>query len=1489
MYRLTANVRSAAMWIACVALLACVQSSLAQSKSIDITEDGDDPQMPEACSETGLVYPSCTWLDDDGAGVNVDGVRRFQAKFTQSTNLVKGIFVDPTGSVIIGGRQLVSNKNELVILKYDRAGEKVFNPQSPGVSADSDICDDIAIDLRGDIFVAEEFFDSDSGYTKLGIIKLRGGNGSTIWSDVWPPSNYSFETRPWRIFVDDEGNCYVAGWLENPVDENGDRMHELFAIKYGPDGDRQWVFRMPMAKNDGTIVNQVATDATGNLYICAYSFSPSATTLVKLTRNGDVSPSWKDTGVGVGVRKIDGEKHVAMVVQRSSRLMIAGSDASNRPKIRIYENDGALTRNSAANGVTGSYNDVATNEAGEWAVAGFVGADDSREIITNKFNPDGTATWGSRKIWDGSGLADVGTSVFLDRFGNVYSGGYTTVAAGNTAFVVIKYKMDDGAYVWDVDHGYAKNAYIWDPGNKLDGVTFARKDGGGQIYLGGYVQRSDGTYDTTVVKLGQPFESAPQQVFSSDITMETTGQSIWGPGTGRLEAAFDVFSRDFEVIENPEGTWHSDVLGDFGGGVDFELKGAEIGVGVRALADGGSVDAIIPFSALIDSPGRGDIFAGKDVTLSTTLTRDASGSVAISATTLEAAVTGVLKADAKFHVWAEAFSLNILDWTFVDRTIGFDDDLLSTTDLLGGAISRDFDLPSDLGGGTVQLPQIAPRGSFDGDGSAHLQGDDPFLTMRADITNFISSKFGYPTVFSAGDDLPGAGSYEVEAGVAQVYLQTDFSLDQTFDFTPGAPRVRFSFSDGRDPVEINVGEQLKFKMPNTSDAEAEITLTPTFLFKEEDNFTTTTKATFRPEVGFDGLYGSLFAEAFDYSLVDFYRCFQCYPYSPGQLSVTLDTNRFALGGFRQIQGAPFTIIGEKATRPELLGVSRSGVDTYIYDQLSVVNDRSTVQADFDEFVSGTTPMILYGTNFFKNSGWPRAFFEFQGQRERLTATWLSNNELLVEFPNKFRLISGTGRLQVQTRDEGKSNSFDFKISNPFPNIATAGPNLWASDPDFTDLLITVVDGKTSANTDSYIARSDYYVQLRQLWADSPLGASGTLDAAFPQVNFNGLPPMPKILWNTDTLTPYGEPLDSGLLWAQLPKSYYASPLNVDIAVVAPGPGGGTSSTVPIIVSAPRPEITEISPSIIPPGGGDLRIVITGPPHVSHWADRGVKGPFNEQERRSNFNKSTVVYWNGAPNAKIQQIFISSSRIEAIIPAALLTIGGTNYVSVYTPPNDTVYFDRNTGGSVPSGGLSNRLRFIVAYPRPVLEAVSPTQLSTSSLDYAAGERDHDLSVIGTNFSPTSKVYWNGSNRTTIFESDTMLLVKLKASDVESVGDNRVYIVTPSPGGGRSRSLIVTVNEDPDHEQPTLTHLVPDTAIAGSDEITVAVIGTGFYRGTRVFWGNDTTPLIAEFVSDTRMDAVVPAEKLRKAGKFAIKVLNAPPGGGESDVLDFEVID
>ncbi len=132
-----------------------------------------------------------------------------------------------------------------------------------------------------------------------------------------------------------------------------------------------------------------------------------------------------------------------------------------------------------------------------------------------------------------------------------------------------------------------------------------------------------------------------------------------------------------------------------------------------------------------------------------------------------------------------------------------------------------------------------------------------------------------------------------------------------------------------------------------------------------------------------------------------------------------------------------------------------------------------------------------------------------------------------------------------------------------------------------------------------------------------------------------------VRWNNVAIpTAMGSPT---LLYATIPAAYLVKPVNTQITVFTPAPGGGASSGVPISVYAqpPVPTASSVSPNAIPAGSPNTAITVTG----------------------TGFQANSVVKWN---NAALATAYISSTKLTATVPAPYLVKPVTTQITVTTP-------------------------------------------------------------------------------------------------------------------------------------------------------------------------------------------------------------------------------
>ncbi|HKF68558.1 MAG TPA: IPT/TIG domain-containing protein, partial [Vicinamibacterales bacterium] len=275
--------------------------------------------------------------------------------------------------------------------------------------------------------------------------------------------------------------------------------------------------------------------------------------------------------------------------------------------------------------------------------------------------------------------------------------------------------------------------------------------------------------------------------------------------------------------------------------------------------------------------------------------------------------------------------------------------------------------------------------------------------------------------------------------------------------------------------------------------------------------------------------------------------------------------------------------------------------------------------------------------------------------------------------------------------------------------------------------------------------------------------------------------------------------------------------------------------------SPVPGLTSLTPSSAPTGGGALTVGVAG----------------------SGFAASSVVRWNGANRTTT---FVSSTQLQAAIPATDIAAIGTAQVTVFTPS--------------PGGGTSPALPFTIGgTPTLSVTATSATTGApvTVTLTNGFGGSTDWLALAATGASPTSYLQWTyvGAGVTT-----RTWTVNMPAT--AGTYEFRLFLNNSSTITAKSPTITVSAGPSP---IPGLTSLTPNSAPTGGSGFTLAVTGNGFAASSVVRWNgaNRTTT----FVSSTQLQATIPATDLASSGTAQVTVFTPSPGGGTSSALPFTI--
>ncbi len=164
---------------------------------------------------------------------------------------------------------------------------------------------------------------------------------------------------------------------------------------------------------------------------------------------------------------------------------------------------------------------------------------------------------------------------------------------------------------------------------------------------------------------------------------------------------------------------------------------------------------------------------------------------------------------------------------------------------------------------------------------------------------------------------------------------------------------------------------------------------------------------------------------------------------------------------------------------------------------------------------------------------------------------------------------------------------------------------------------------------------------------------------------------------------------------------------------------------------------------------------------------------------------------------------------------------------------------------------------------------------------AGGPGFNLEVTGSNFVNGSRVYWNGSARTTEFVGVGQLKAAIPASDIAGAGTAQVSVVNPSTAVSDEKPFTIQSFVP----VPKVTVLSPGSMVQGGSGFTLTVIGSGFVPDSKVKWNGLERG--TSFESGTILTAVIPASDLAKAADATVTVENPLPGGPSAGVA-FQVL-
>ena len=334
-----------------------------------------------------------------------------------------------------------------------------------------------------------------------------------------------------------------------------------------------------------------------------------------------------------------------------------------------------------------------------------------------------------------------------------------------------------------------------------------------------------------------------------------------------------------------------------------------------------------------------------------------------------------------------------------------------------------------------------------------------------------------------------------------------------------------------------------------------------------------------------------------------------------------------------------------------------------------------------------------------------------------------------------------------------------------------------------------------------------------------------------EVDGNNFTPSSIVLWNGQQLTTLF--VTTKQLTAEVPAGDIQNAGSATVVVETVPPGGGITQTLTFTIDAVSsnvPQITSLSPTVVPTGSASFTLFVTG----------------------KNFVSQSTVTVNG--NIRSTS-FQGSTLLQASVPSTDVSNAGTLEIAVVNPP--------------PGGGSSTNFPLKIKNPVPMLTTLTPTAI-------LAGSAASTLGLTGSSFVPDSVITLYGAPRPTIFISSAEVQASLNAGDFSTAGVVQVQVVNPADGGsggGTSNTVTFAVNATELSGPPQIVDLAPDgsqantgicgaTCVGGTPTLTTAGPSSS-QTGQFVVFASTSTNLVLSpvttssgiFLRDTCLSNVV----------------------------------
>lgn len=353
-----------------------------------------------------------------------------------------------------------------------------------------EIVSDMFVDPAGNIYVTGSSYSAASGYD---IVTVKYDNsGSQLWASVFNGSGNGIDESK-ALAVDASGNVYVCGYSFR-----GGSNFDYTTLMYNSAGVQQWQQYYDAGASLFDEANDIAVDASGNVYVTGAARTSSTNTNMRtLKYNNAGVQQWMADFTSSGSNLDQGK---LIVLDAAGSPYVAGNAFNtgqdlNYRILKYNPATGAQVWTVQYNHSLNSYDyptDMALDASGNLFVTGYSynGAASDDDVHTIKINTSGTIV--NTVIFNGTAnSADISNAIQIDVSGNVYVAGRAKNTGSSEDFWVAKYNNSLGQVWSDSYNGSGAN---------YDEATAIAIDLSGNVYVTGYSYLNSSNNDFLTVK-----------------------------------------------------------------------------------------------------------------------------------------------------------------------------------------------------------------------------------------------------------------------------------------------------------------------------------------------------------------------------------------------------------------------------------------------------------------------------------------------------------------------------------------------------------------------------------------------------------------------------------------------------------------------------------------------------------------------------------------------------------------------------------------------------------------------------------------------------------------------------------------------------------------------------------------------------------------------------------------------------------------------------